>query len=199
MILLFRYLRTIYPLSEGLRNRIEDTLQEKKLARREYLLRAGQICRNVYFVEKGLLRNYYTKGGKDISAAFLKEGDVCTAVGSFFTQQCGPESIQAIEESMLYYIPYVELKRIYQDFVEFNFIGRILLEKCYLSKLHWIQAMWMQPAQDRYNWLVEQFPELVQRVPAKYLASYIGITEGMLSNIKGSRLTKKAGCKNGFS
>ena len=187
MITLLRYLRSIHPLSEALRDHLEDIVKEKKLARKDYLLKAGQICSNIYFIEKGLLRSYYFKGEKEISSWFMKEGDICIAVESFFTQQYGQENIQALEDCVVHYISYEDLQRIYRDFGEFNIIGRILVERCYLLTVQRITAMWMQRAHDRYDWLANQFPDLLQRVPAKYLASYLGITEVMLSNIKSGR------------
>jgi hypothetical protein len=138
-------------------------------------------------LEQGLLRSYYFKGGKEISSGFTKEGDICISAESFFTQQYGQENIQAIEDSVVNYISYEDLQHIYRDFPEFNFIGRVLMEKCYLLTTQRITAMWMQNAEDRYNWLAENSPDLIQRVPAKYLASYLGITEGMVSNIKRRR------------
>lgn len=187
MITLLRYLRSIHPLSEALRDHLEDIVKEKELSRKEYLLRAGQICSNIYFIESGLLRSYYFKGGKEVSSCFMKEGDICTSVESFFTQQYGQENIQAVEDCIVYYISYEELQFIYRNFSEFNTIGRILVERCCLQTVQRITAMWMQRAHDRYAWLANAFPDLLQRVPAKYLASYLGITEVMLSNIKSGR------------
>lgn len=187
MITLLRYLRSIHPLPEALRDHLEDIVKEKKLARKDYLLKAGQTCTNIYFIERGLLRSYYLKGGREVSSCFMKEGDMCISVESFFTQQYGQENIQAIEECVVYYIGYEELQRIYKDFSEFNMIGRILVERCYLMAVQRMTAMWMQRAPDRYDWLAKNFPDLLQRVPAKHLASYLGITEGMLSTIKSRR------------
>lgn len=187
MLSLFKYLRSIHPLSPELRDHLEDIVKEKQLVRKDYLLKAGQISGNIYFVGQGLLRSYYTKEKKEISSCFFKEGDICMAPESFFTQQYGQENIQAIEDCVVFYISYEELQRIFRDFPEFNFIGRILLERCYLLLVQRFTAMWMQSAPDRYEWLANNFPELLQRVPAKYLASYLEITEGMLSTIKSRR------------
>jgi signal-transduction protein with cAMP-binding, CBS, and nucleotidyltransferase domain len=117
----------------------------------------------------------------------MKEGDVCVSVESFFTQQYGQENIQAIEDSVVYYISYDELQRIYKKFTEFNYIGRILVERCYLLTVQRITAMWMQRAHDRYDWLAKNSKGLLERVSAKHLASYLGITEVMLSKIKSGR------------
>ena len=124
---------------------------------------------------------------REISSGFMKEGDVCTAVESFLTQKHSQEAIQALEDCIVYSISYEELQRIYRDFSEFNGVGRKLLERCCLASVQRMTAMWMQKAKDRYTWLARHSSDLSQRVPAKYLASYLGITEGMLSKIKSKR------------
>lgn len=187
MIALFKYLRSIHPLSPPLRDHLEDIVKEKRLVRKDFLLKAGQICGNIYFVEKGLLRSYYVKDEKEISSGFSKEGEIAVAVDSFLTQTYSQENIQALEDTVVYYISYEELQRIYREYAEFNRIGRILLEKCLLRSTQRVTALWMQKSDDRYDWLVRHYPDLLQRVPAKHLASWLGITEGMLSTIKSKK------------
>ena len=187
MIALLRYLRSIHPLSESLRDHLEDMLKEKRLARTDYLVKPGQICGNIYYIEKGLLRTYYNKGGKEISSGFMKEGEFCMARESFFSQQYTQEGIEALEDTLVYYISYQDLQQIYQKFIEFNYIGRTLQERCHLSAIQRWQTFWMQSAENRYNWLIANFPDLVQRVPGKYLASYLGMTPQMLSIIRGRK------------
>ena len=187
MISLFRYFRSIHPLSEALRDHLEDIVKEKKLTRRDYLLKAGQVCGNIYFVEKGLLRSYYVSEGREISSGFMKEGDICISAASFFTQKHSRENIQALEDSVVSSISYEELQRIYRDYKEFDKIGRILTEKCYLLAVERMEGMWMQKSDARYRWLAKHFPDLLQRIPAKYLASYLGMTEVTLSAIKGRK------------
>jgi CRP-like cAMP-binding protein len=187
MIALFKYLRAIHPLSNDLRDYLEDTLKEKHLARKDFLLKAGHICQNIYFVEQGILRTYYLKGDRDISSAFPREGEICVSLESFSTQKPGAVYIQALEDCTLYYINYDEFQRMTRNFPEFNAIGRILLERCLRRSEQRMIAMWMQQGEDKFNWLAEQYPYLIQRVQARFLATYIGLTEGMLSTIKARR------------
>lgn len=187
MISFARYFRSLHPLSEALRDHLEDIVKEKRFARKEFLLKAGQVCGNIYFAEKGLVRSYYQKNEKEITSGFMREGDICVSLESFLTQTYSQENLQALEDTVVSYISYEELQRIYNDYTEFNKIGRLLLEKCQVLSIQRLTAMWMQRSEDRYDWLVRKFPDLPQRVPARYLASYLGITEGMLSTIKSKR------------
>lgn len=157
------------------------------LPKKDYLLRAGHVSRNICFIAKGLLRCFYFKDGEEVSSWFMKEGDVIISVESFFTQKESYESIQALEDSLLYYITYDELQHLYRHFPEFNFIGRVLVERYYTLSEQRLFSLRMQRSQERYEYLLQHHPELVLRVPMKNLASYLGITEETLSRIRSKK------------
>jgi CRP-like cAMP-binding protein len=125
------------------------------------------------------------RDGHDISSWFMKEGDVIISVDSFFQQKESYESIQALEDTTIHYISYAELQDIYRRFSEFNFIGRVLTERYYMQSEQRLFSIRMMRSQERYDYLMEHHPELVLRVPARHLASYLGLTEVTLSKIKG--------------
>ena len=184
MELLLQNLESIHPLSEGCKGHLLTILREKEIAKKELLLRAGHICQHIYFIQKGLLRCFYYRNDVEISSWFMREGDVMVSVESFFHQKTSYESIQALEDCELYYISYKELQDIYRRFPEFNFIARVLTEKYYCLSEQRLYSIRMMRATERYEYLLEQHPELLLRVPAKYIASYLGITPEMLSKIK---------------
>jgi len=184
---LLAYLDSIYPMSEALKDRLATILRLKELPKKELLLRAGHICQHIYFIQKGLLRCYYYKNDVEICSWFMKEGDVVVSVESFFKQMTSYESIQALENTELYYISYKDLQQIYRNYPEFNFIARVLTEKYYCLSEQKLYSVRMMRAAERYEYLMEHQPELILRVPAKYLASYLGITGEMLSKIKGGK------------
>jgi CRP/FNR family transcriptional regulator, anaerobic regulatory protein len=184
MMELVSFLESIHPMSDGLKQHLAVTLKEKHLAKKDYLLKAGHISRNICFIAKGLLRCFYIKDEHEVCSWFMKEGDVIVSVESFFSQKESYESIQALEDCLLYYITYEELQYIYRHFAEFNFIGRVLLEKYYMLSEQRLYSLRMQRSQERYEYLLENHGDLVLRVPAKYLSSYLGITEVTMSKIK---------------
>lgn len=185
---LLYFLDSIYPLSDGLKVHLFGILKTKELRKKDFLLRAGHVCRNVCFIESGLVRCFYAKGDNEVTSWFMKEGDVIISIESFYQQTESYESIQAIEDSILYYISYEQLNYIYKTFPEFNFIGRVLTEKYYTLWAEQLYALRMQQASERYKWLMDHHPELILRVPAKYIASYLGIDETTLSKIKNVRV-----------
>lgn len=131
MEMLLRSLESIHPMSDGCKEKLASFLRYKELPKKELLLQAGHICQHIFFIQKGLLRCFYFKNDVEICSWFMREGDVMISVESFFRQTTSYESIQALEDSELYYMQYSELQEIYRNFPEFNFIVRVLMEKYY--------------------------------------------------------------------
>jgi CRP/FNR family transcriptional regulator, anaerobic regulatory protein len=185
---LFLLLNSILPLPQLLAECLGSQLRCREIKRKEYLLKAGHVCRYIWFVECGLLRCFYHKEKHEVTSWFMREGDVIISIESFYQQKVSYESIQALEDCVLYYVSFEELNAVYRAFAEFNFIGRVLTEKYYTLWAQQLYALRMHSAHDRYRWLMEHHAELVLRVPAKYIASYLGIDETTLSRIKGKRM-----------
>ncbi|HVM86878.1 MAG TPA: Crp/Fnr family transcriptional regulator [Puia sp.] len=182
---LLQFLQAIHPLSNGLLQFLSDTLAYRELAKKQYLLHSGQTCRNIYFIESGLLRCFYLHNGAEVCSWFMKEHDVIVSVESFFYQKPSYESIQAIESCCLHYITYDQLQYAYKHFPEFNYTARVLTEKYYAMSEQRLYAIRMQRASERYAYLLKNHPEFILRVPSKFIASYLGITEVTLSTLKG--------------
>lgn len=183
---LLTYLNLIRPLSESLIRHLFSILKTRELARKEFLLRAGNTCSQICFIERGLLRCFYDKDEKEVCSWFMKEGDVIISVHSFFSQTSGYEYIQALEPSRIHYIHYLELQDIYTRFPEFNIHGRVLTEQYYMMAEERLRSLRMQSAQERYIWLLQQFPGLARRVSKKDIASFLGITLTHLSRLRKS-------------
>jgi CRP-like cAMP-binding protein len=184
---LLLHLNSIHPLTNELQEHLIKILSPKKLSKKDYLLKAGHVCQSICFIQKGLLKCFYHKDQHEVCSWFMKEGDVIVSVESFFNQSPSYESIQAIEDTEVYCISHQQLEFIYKKFPEFNFVARVLLQKYYTLSEQRLFSLRMQKSQERYDYLLEHHPELVLRVPAKYLGSYLGITEWHFSHIRGKK------------
>lgn len=173
-----------HPLSDSLKGHLRQVIREKQLARGEHLLLKGQTCEFMSFVESGLLRCYNVKDDKQICTWFMREGDLTTSVDSFYGQVPSLENVQAIEHTHIYYITYKELQYIYDNFMEFNYNGRVLTQYYYRLSERRSFSIRMQSAGERYQYLLDNHPELIRRVPNKYLASYLGMDPSTLSRAK---------------
>jgi CRP-like cAMP-binding protein len=184
MIFLLTFLRTIEPLSIEFEKSLKAIVRTKILKRREYLEKSGQICRNIYFVQKGLLRFDYPLGHKSMSHSFRKENEICASWYSFFSQQPGVINIRALERCILHCIDFEDFCMLTQKFPEFNIICWTLIGKYLRTTEQRLMQMWMQPAYNRFQWLLSESPDLLERVSGKDLASYLGIGPAMLCRLK---------------
>jgi CRP-like cAMP-binding protein len=181
---LLAYLHSIYPLSDALRDHLLKIIRIKEIPKRGYLLKQGQINREIHFIRTGLLRCYYLKNGIEVSSWFMTAGDTVVSIESFYDQKEGYEFIQALEDTELFYISFDELENIYKKYVEFNFIGRVLTTR-YLKM--WNTQLFnirMQTARERYHFLLKNHPEVIQRVPSKFVASYLAMDEATFCKMK---------------
>jgi len=174
-----------WPLSEGCLKRLSEIVKTISLKRDEFLLREGQICKNLYFIHKGLLKCYYLLDGTPVSDWFFGEMETIVSIDSFYDQVPSKDFIQALENTDLFYITYDDLENLYRNFIEFNVIGRILTNK-YLRIWHrQAQNIRMLTAEERYAFLLANQPELINRVPVRDLASYLDMSRETLSRMRG--------------
>ncbi|MEI9945853.1 MAG: cyclic nucleotide-binding domain-containing protein [Chitinophagaceae bacterium] len=184
---LIGFLNGVHPLTGSLIDHLQSIVKYREIKKGEYLLRAGHICRDIHFIEQGLLRCFYQKGDLEVSSWFMKDGDVIVSVESFYQRKVSYEWIQALEDCKLFYISYEELYDIYDRFPEFNFISRELTQHYYILWTQLLHAIRMKSAEEKYEWLLERFPDYILRIPAKYLGSWLSISETHFSDVKRGR------------
>ena len=149
----------------------------------QLLLQEGKICRHLYFLEKGLLRYYLLKDGIEITKYFTDAPYCFTSQVSFTAEKPATESIQAIENSLIWQTTLQQATDLLELKSWNTFIRKLLQEvQFYTEEL--LQQMQTQTAENRYEQMLQQQPQLVQRIPLKYLASYFGIAPQSLSRIR---------------
>ena len=172
-------------MSSELKEAIEASCEICEVPKRTILLSEGQTCNYIYVVLKGLLRTYYVKDGEEISSRFMDEQYLLgMSVISFYSRTSGYEYIEAIEPCIFARIHYDKLQELYNNFIEFNYTARIITERFYMRSEERLFLIRKQTAEDRYLFFVNKYPELMQRVPLKYIATYLGITLETLSRIR---------------
>ncbi|RXK87154.1 Crp/Fnr family transcriptional regulator [Filimonas effusa] len=177
-------LHAIQTMSADLETYLRAHVQTKQVNKNEYILRANTISRHIFFVEYGLFRCFYEVGDQEISSWFMKEQDIIIAVSSFFKQESSNESIQALEPALVHYISYDHLQQIYLKFPEFNIHGRLLTEKYYIQCDERLFAIRGNTAAERYAFIMKKHPEMILRIPSKFLASYLDISVYTLSRLR---------------
>lgn len=159
-------------------------LSMKVLEPGAFLLPQGKICRDIAFIEKGLLRLFYLNDGKEITNCFCRENTITTSYRSLITQEESDIAIQAIEPSQLVVLPYHALQKLYEKDLFWQQVGRLASENELIATECHHRFLTDLSATERYLQILEQDNELLQRVPLAYLASYLQIAPETLSRIR---------------
>jgi CRP-like cAMP-binding protein len=157
----------------------------KKLRKRQYILQQDDICKNLIFVEKGLLRSYSVdeKGSEHI-LQFAPEGWWIADVFSFFTGENSAYNIDAIEDSELLLITNPAIEQLYERVPKFERYFRILTQNNMVAMQKRLTSELSSSAEEKYLKLISAYPNIVARVPQHMIASYLGLTPETLSRIR---------------
>jgi CRP/FNR family transcriptional regulator, anaerobic regulatory protein len=171
-------------LSEAAFTAFRDKLTVRELPRKQFLLLPGEVCRFVAFINKGCLRYYYHADGEERTGQFFFENSWYTDYESFLTGQPSRQTIQALESTQLLLIPKTALYQLYDHFPSIERFGRLMAEQAYLGSRKNNVAFLTESPEERYLHLIANRPKVIERVPLRYIASYLGIQPESLSRIR---------------
>lgn len=159
--------------------------QRRTVAEGEALSEAGGVCREVFFVEQGVLRVVArSRRGREVTHTFRREGQLCTVLASFEQQVPTPLCIQAACPAQVLALDKSHLDELRQQLPSLAAMFAQLIQQELLDKLHTQRAYLGLAAQARYQLLLHLQPEVAARVPQYMLASYLGITPQSLSRLR---------------
>lgn len=187
MTLLLQFFRKFNPLSKEAENAIVGISKVVSINKNMDLQPIGHTCKTIYFINKGSARIYYYKDGLDITESFSFENNIIVRIESLFTGKPSRKAIQVLEETEVIAINASELFRLYDVYPEIERLFRKIFEAAYVETVNRIEGIQFHSAEERYNALLNEAPNVLMRVPLKYVASYLGITQVSLSRIRGQR------------
>jgi CRP-like cAMP-binding protein len=176
-------LRGFHPVSADLEQTIRG-LEIVEVPRNTILLREGQREDFAWVIIKGLIRSYYIKDGEEICSRFNQEDQVVLSVASFYSRTPGYEFVETLEDSIMARVHYDKLQEIYRAHPEFNFHVRVLTEYYFTLSEQRLYLLRKQSAEERYRFFMDHYPEWLQRVPLKYIATFLGMNLETLSRIR---------------
>jgi CRP-like cAMP-binding protein len=180
-------LNNVTILSESLRERIKLYLVEDHCKKKSILLKAGQVSQRIYFIKEGFARAYYFKGNDEFTSWFMTKGDIIVSVYSFFSRNPSFENIEVLEDSVLQSINWDQLQNIYKDFPEFNQTGRLVTEHYYIKSEERTINLQTLDAKQRYEKLISEYPEILQKASLGQIASFLSIKQETLSRIRSKK------------
>lgn len=187
MISLFQYFSKFNPLSKEAEQAIAEISSIVSIKKNKDLQPIGHTCKTIYFIKKGVARIYYFKDGIDITESFFFENSIIARVESLFTGKPSRKAIQILEDAEITAINANLLFKLYDSFPEIERLFRKIFQAAYVDTINRIEGMQFHTAEERYSALLNEAPNILMRVPLKYVASYLGITQVSLSRIRGHR------------
>lgn len=155
-----------------------------RFAKGDVVLPEGETCRHMYFVEHGMVRQYYYKGGRDVTEHFSYEGRIVLCIESFLKQEPSRLIVEALENSRLYGIPYNKLHELADKNKEIELLFRRILEHMLISSQVHADSQRFENASERYVRLLNTKPEILLRAPMLHIASYLQMQPETLSRVR---------------
>ncbi|WP_126973039.1 Crp/Fnr family transcriptional regulator [Gynurincola endophyticus] len=184
-------LQRIHPLSDEVKSYLDRHISQKQFKKNEVIHEAGNICENIYYIKRGVLRGFYLYNNKEITTWFSRENQLAACISTFNNENPTKESIQVIEDAEVYVIDYNVLQEMYNRFPEFNYIVRMLYQEYLMEAEDRAFVARLTEASLKYDYFVQTNGLLLRRIPLKYIASYLGMTLETLSRIRNKYTQKK--------
>lgn len=181
---LFVYFAKFNRLSKEAEKAIEGISKLVRINKNVDLQHIGHTCKTIYFINKGLARIYYFKGDNDVTESFSFENNIIARVESLFSGDPSRKAIQALEDTELIAIDATKLFKLYDKFQDIERLFRKIFEMGYVETVNRMESIQFHTAEERYSALLKQGPNIIKRIPLKYIASYLGITPVSLSRIR---------------
>ena len=183
-------IRQIINLDKEAEESITTSFKELEIKKGDYFLKEGEPNLLLGFIVNGLVRIYITKKEDEQSCIdFSKEGEFITVYESFLQKGISTQSIQAIEDTTLLVINNNDLQNLYQNIPNGDKLGRIVIEKRFIELAKQLYSIYLHNSEQRYLHFVKTYPDLLQRIPQYYIASFVGVKPQSLSRIR-KRLAK---------
>jgi CRP-like cAMP-binding protein len=167
---------------------LESVLVPKKYAKGEMVLSEGEICKSILYIDKGLLRQYYLKNGKEVTEYLAVEGTIMMSIESLFKEVPSVQQIEAIEPTIVYELPKKRLEEVALHNVNIQILYRKILEESLIvSQVH-ADLVRFESAENRYRRMCKLSPQVALRAPLLFIASYLQMTPETLSRVRSTVL-----------
>lgn len=174
-------------IDEDLKRALNRSFLPEKIKRKAELLRNGNSCKKLYFLETGTVRTFYFHEEKEVTSWFYKEDLFFTSWYSFYTQKEGYECIEALEDAVVYSIHYNDYINLINSSQKFERFARLLAEEQIAFTDQFFKGFMFLSAKQKYDLLLLYFPDIELRVKLIYIASFLGISRETLSRIRAEK------------
>ncbi|WP_224995214.1 Crp/Fnr family transcriptional regulator [Cesiribacter sp. SM1] len=162
--------------------RVADHIEVKEYKARDVLLYSGEVCQHLFFLKRGLVRCHSFEDDRTLWCEF--ENTFFTSPRSFYQQCPSSETLSFLEPSLVYSLSHTNLMMLYHKSHRWALWGVKFMEAEYLKLESIYQSLFYEDATERYHKLISVRPDVVTRIPLKYIASFLGVSQVTLSRIR---------------
>ena len=163
---------------------LEGILEPVKYGKGEMILTEGEVCRGISYIEKGLVRQFYHKNGKEVTEHLGVDHTIFMCIESLFKEEPSRLQVEALEATLVYILPKSKLEAAAIRNVNIQMLYRKILEESLIQSQVHADLMRFETAPNKYKRLCELSPQVVLRAPLTYIASYLQMTPETLSRIR---------------
>lgn len=178
----------IYPLNREDLFLLAERLEPLKVAKGEIFINEGEIANHIYYIEKGMVRQFYFKNNRDLTEHISYEGKVVICLESYLRHEPTRLMAETLESSVLWRITCEDICAISAQSREIEIFYRKIFEKSLLSSQRKADNLRFEVAHDRYKRLMEEHPEIIKRAPLIHIASFLQMTPETLSRVRSGNL-----------
>lgn len=191
---MFTQFRNKFPLTDEKWLEYTNSFKRLEIPSKTILLEEGEISKRLFIIEKGCIRVWFNNNGKDLTTQFFFENQSVASIESFMKKMPSPVVVETIEPSVVWWISKNDLDKILEEIKEIPALRDRLIDMLFQRTFdymkYFVSFIKDSPTQ-RYISLIKERPQIIQRVPQHYIASYLGITTVHLSRIKSKLLQNK--------
>jgi CRP-like cAMP-binding protein len=184
---LVQYFDNFSPLSETAMYELLQHIRTKTVKKGEHLLQSGDVCRHLFFLNKGLAKIYFTREDKEFVMQFFYANRVFSVFESYITQTPSNYALVAIEPTTVTLISRDRMEELCEKHHSAETFYRKLVSVATVRMMKRISEMLNEDATERYNQFVKEHREIIQRINLGDLANYLGITQQSLSRIRAKK------------
>lgn len=175
------------PLNEEERQAIREKFILEEFRRGDFLTEEGEVCGQLGFILDGYARVYVLKDVDEHTVHIAGQGNFIAAFSSFISSRPSFEFVQAITDTQVLTITREDLEALYTLSAKMERMGRMLVEQMFVRKEDRVISFIKYDAKERYNYLMQQYPDMLLDVPLQYIASFLGIKPETLSRIRAQK------------
>lgn len=158
------------------------------LAKGEIFVNEGDVAEYIHYVEKGLVRQFYFKNGRDLTEHFAYEGHIVICLESYLLEEPTRLIAEALEPTIIWRIRKSDFHRLIEQSHEVDLLYHKLFEHSLLASQRKADITRFEIAQNRYRLLLERHPQIIMRAPMKHIASFLQMTPETLSRMRAKRM-----------